>query len=216
LKKPRSSSPARVRQVGEATGSHAGIDWIMAALLAAAAVASALYFRVPFNFDVHSRDFNPFVLVPIVLGAFGLKFFVSALVATLRGRKYGESVLEVDAESVAPGETLRGRVRTATELRPTGDYEICIRCIEAVSRTRTRDAETTTTDVIHWEARLRVPADSVRSIEGIPFQFAIPESALTSGDPTAKGSVRWILEIRAPGPGLDFYALFGVDVRRRG
>ena len=28
-------------------------------------------------------------------------------------------------------------------------------------------------------------------------------------------SVRWILEVKAPLKGLDFYAIFGVDVRAR-
>ncbi len=215
-KRARPAAPP-VRQIGEAAAFHVGIDWLMAVLLVGAAVAAALYFRVPWNFDFQSRDFNPFVLVPVVLGGFGLRFLVKALFATLRGRRYGEATLEVEGEFVAPGETLRGRVRTATDLAPSGPYELRLRCIEAVPHVEVGGGvDRGTYDRIRWEAALEVPATGLRSSAGIPFEIALPADAPVAGDPGLKGAIRWTLDVRAPGPGLDFATWFGVDVRRRG
>jgi hypothetical protein len=58
-----------------------------------------------------------------------------------------------------------------------------------------------------------VPAASVGARDGIPFEFAIPETALALSDHRATGEVRWTPEVRAPQPGLDYEALFGVVVR---
>jgi hypothetical protein len=214
-KRTRTGAPP-VRTIGEAASFHVGIDWLMAALLFGAAIAAALYFRVPWNFDFQSRDFNPFVFVPIVLGGFGLKFFVSALLATLRARRYGEAALEVEGEFVAPGETLRGRVRTATDLAPARGYELRLRCIEAVPHVEVgSSANRGTYDRIRWEATLEVPSAGLRSSAGIPFEFALPADVPVAGDRGLKGQIRWTLDVRAPGPGLDFATWFGVDVRRR-
>lgn len=215
-KRARPAAPP-VRRIGEAASFHVGIDWLMAVLLVGAAVAAALYFPVDWNFDFQSRDFNPFVFVPIVLGGFGLKYLVQALLATLRARRHGEAALEVEGEFVAPGETLRGRIRTATDLAPSGPYELRLRCIEAVPHVEIgAGVDRGTWDRIRWEATLEVPAAGIRSTAGIPFEFALPADVAVAGDPGPKGTIRWTLDVRAPGAGLDFATWFGVDVRRRG
>jgi hypothetical protein len=62
-----------------------------------------------------------------------------------------------------------------------------------------------------------VAPDGVRSSAGIAFSFDLPADALPSRGPpvqtTSDGDVRWILEVTAPLPGLDFYAVFAVDVK---
>ena len=60
-------------------------------------------------------------------------------------------------------------------------------------------------------------AKTVNPREGIPFAFMIPTDAMTTAqsDLMTEGSVRWILEVKAPLTGLDFYAIFGVEVRAR-
>lgn len=213
-KRMRSGAPT-VRRIGEAAGFHAGIDWLMAALLFGAAVAAALYFRAPWQLDFRSPDFNPFVLIPLVLGGFGISYSVKALLATLRARRYGEATLEMDGDFVAPGETLSGRIRTAFDLAPTGDYELTLRCIEAEPRPLTSGVDRPPIDRVRWEASLAIPSPGVRSSAGIPFEFALPPTVLVAGDERAKGAVRWVLAVRARGPGLDFSTWFGIDVRRR-
>lgn len=71
-------------------------------------------------------------------------------------------------------------------------------------------------DHIRWEQTLRVKAQTVNPREGIPFAFTITKDARTTANPDVMtaGSVRWILEVTAPMKGLNFYAIFGVEVRR--
>ena len=96
-------------------------------------------------------------------------------------------------------------------------YELRLQCVEAV-RYKGVDTDdlSRTKDRVRWEATSQVDAQSVNSQEGIPVEFVIPETAYAVGDSWAKGQVRWILEIKAPLPGLDYYAIFGVNVRDRG
>lgn len=203
------------RRVGDTTNFETSIHWIMAALLFGGAIACVIYFKPPFNLDPGSRDFNPLVFVPIALALFGLRPLAKAIRHTLLARRFGESTLEMAGESVPLGGTLDGTIRTSRRLVPGGDYKIWLRCIEAIrieaiaEPTRYRIE-----DHVRWEALREVPRD-VDSQRGIAFEFAIPEKALATADPRAKGAVRWTLEIGAPLRGIDYYALFPLIVRGR-
>jgi len=61
----------------------------------------------------------------------------------------------------------------------------------------------------------QVRAGSVDAQEGIPVEFAIPQKALALGDERAQGAVRWIVDVKAPLPETDFYAIFPLVVRPR-
>ena len=213
------AASSRIRRVEAGTGFHAQIDWIMAALLLGAAAASVLYFHVPLVppvFNPDAPNFNPVVVVTVFLSAFGLKHLISAIWGTMRSRRFGQTVLELEGQTVAPGETLKGVVRVPADLAPLGDYEIRLQCVQQQQTYSTSTGESTgLKDYIRGEQTLRVKAPTANSREGIPFAFMIPTDAMTtanSGLMTA-GSVRWILEVKAPLRGLDFYAIFGVEVR---
>jgi hypothetical protein len=211
------AADSRIRKIEGGTGFHTQIDWIMAALLLGAATASALYFHVPLVppvFNPDAPDFNPVVFVTVFLCVFGLKHVISAVRGTMLGRRFGQSVMEMDGETVAPGETLKGVVRVPADLAPLGDYELRLRCVEQARPTaRSENLK----DYIRAEQTLRVNAQSVNPREGIPFAFMLPADARTTTtlDGMTDGSVRWILEVKAPLKGLDFYAIFGVEVRAR-
>lgn len=215
-----SNDPAprrRIRRVEEGTGFHSQVDWMLAVLLLGAAAASVLYFHVPLVppvFEPDAPDFNPVVVVTVFLSVFGLKYVISAVRATMRSRRFGQSVLEMEGETVAPGETLKGVVRVPAGLAPLGDYEILLQCVQQARPTSISDR---LQDYIRGEQALRVDAKTVNPREGIPFAFTIPTDAMTTAlpDVRAEGSVHWILEVKAPLKGLDFYAIFGVEVRAR-
>jgi len=204
------------RIVAEGTRFHAQIDWIMAVLVLGAAAASflypVLYLKMRFVLDFNSPDFNPAVLVPVFLGVFGLKYLFAAVLATMRGRRFGQAVMEMDGETVAQGETLKGAVRVPADLVPLGDYEFHLQCVhqQYTANGRLRDE-------IRWEETLRVNAQSANRGGGVPFAFMIPRDAMSTAQSTLMTgqSVRWILEVKAPLKGLNFYAIFGVVVRAR-
>jgi hypothetical protein len=210
------TKPRPARRIGEATHFETSTHWFMAALLFGAAIACVWFFKLSFNFDIDSPDFNPLVAVPIVLALFGLRPLALAIRHTMLARQFGASTLEMESESAPLGGTLKGKIRTSTALTPQGDYEIRLRCIEAVRvESPSEPTNSRTEDHIRWEALRRVEARGVNSHRGVPFEFAIPETALAMPDARAKGEVRWSLEMTAPLPGLDYHALFGVIVRAK-
>lgn len=186
----------------------------MVALFLIAAVAAAVYLPAPLVFDPDDPGFSPFGFLPLVLCLGALRYAIPAIRGTLRGRRFGQSVMEMQGETVAPGETLRGVVRVPVDLAPLDDYEVRLRCVQQARPTAT---STNLKDYIRGEQTLRVSAPTVNPRKGIPFEFLIPADAMTTAasDVMAEGSVRWILEARAPLKGLDFYAIFGVEVRAR-
>jgi hypothetical protein len=208
------NAPARATAIGDETGSNASTRWFMAILFLLAAAGCWWWFRGSLDYDFNSRDFNPLGLVPVALAAIGVWNLVPAVRGTLVARKFAGTTFEMDGgDSVMLGETLKGRIRTATDLAPSSDYVVTIQCVEAITHTSQSDLKQTTEDHTRWEATRKVDAASVRSSQGIPVEFNLPATALAIGDERAKGSVRWILEARASLPGTDFSAIFPVDVR---
>jgi hypothetical protein len=213
-----SKAPAasNVHRTSDATNFSTSIHWLMAALLLGAAGACWIWFGLTPNFDPDSRDFNPLVGVPLFLGAFGAYSVFRAVRGTLRHRRFGESFLDTESESVPLGGTLKGRIRTSVKLAPRGDYKITLRCVEQIVTSHPIEVtKERTTDHIRWEGIRRVEAGPVDSAVGIPFEFHIPETAYAMPDARAKGEVRWTVEITAPLEGIDYYALFGVLVRAK-
>jgi len=220
-----STSPSsRIREVWDGTSFHTRTDWIVAVLVLGAAVASiaypVLHLQMSFVLDPYSRDFNPAVLVPVFLFLLGLRQLFSAVHGTLLGRRFGQSVMQVEGRGVAPGETLRGVIRSPVHFEPLGDYEIRLQCVQKVASTM--GMTTRLRDGIVDEQTMHVSARQTDPRKGIPFAFRIPEGALSttvSGTsvleligPPAGGEVRWILEVKAPLKGLNYYAIFGVHV----
>lgn len=196
----------------------------MAVLILGAAAASiaypVLYLQMSFVLDPYSPDFNPAVFVPVFLFVFGLRQLVSAVHGTLLRRRFGQSVMQIDGKSIAPGETLKGVIRSPVHFEPVGDYEIRLQCVQKVAftigmNTRLKDS------IVH-EQTMHVGAGQTDPRKGIPFAFTLPEDARSTTvsstsvleliGPPGGGEVRWILEVKAPLKGLNYYAIFGVLV----
>lgn len=214
MKGTRSATPAaKPNAIGDETGSNAITGWAMACLFLAAAAGTWWWFRGSLNYDFNSRDFNPLGLVPVVLAAIGLWYLVPAIRGSMAARKFGGTSFAMDTEEVSLGEALKGRITTATDLAPTGEYVVTVQCVEAITTFDTMKGENRTRDHVRWEATRKIAPASVRSSQGIPVEFALPKTALGIGDERAKGSVRWVLMVNAPLPGTDFEAIFPVIVR---
>ena len=173
-------------------------------------------YGVRFVFDVHSRNFNPVIFMPILFAALGAFWGARGLLDAFRVWRFGTTVLE--AELPFLGGSLKGTIRTDRELSPTGDYTIRLRCIETVQTGSLAARNVRYVDEPRWEGGRIVARGTVRSTTGIPFEIEIPKGvgALPSRPGselrTAEG-VRWVLEIFAPLRGLNYYALFLVIVR---
>jgi hypothetical protein len=235
--KVRTADPPPEARTEDSGGFHASVDWMMAGLLLGGAGLAVWYFKIAWNFDFDSRDFSPIVFVPVIVGGYGLYYFVGALRGTLRGRKFGTSTLAILGGEVRMGTTLKGVIRTSVELHPQSDYEIRLQCIETFAMAGSGETDRNV-DRIRWEASTKVAPAAVSSKEGIPFEFTLPEPFSKPG-PSKSGSVetswvasisipgfqdvlahnrspdatRWIVTIDAPLDGIDYHAIFGVIVK---
>jgi hypothetical protein len=213
MKNVRMPQPPRQVVLDDGTKSNAGTDWFMVVLFLCAAVAAQWYFKAPLNFDFNSPDFNPFVFVPLISGAICLRYLFPAIRGTLVNRKFGRTVLEMDEGSAELGATLKGVIRSSVEVAPTSDYVINVQCIEAITRMSSMDQKNRKAEHIRWEATRRVDPKTVNAKRGIPVEFQLPTTALATGDERAEGVIRWVMDVKAPLSGTDFYAIFAFVVR---
>lgn len=224
---------------------HNVANWVAAALFLGALGLFVWYLKPTWNFNFDSPDFNPAIFLPFILGGVGFYNLVLAVRGTMRAKSFGSSVLEIQGTKVCLGQTLKGLIRAAVELRPKSDYEIRLQCIETFEmRGNSTSSTTRRVDRIRWEETTRVAPASVNSMSGIPFVFTLPEpfakSDVSNESPQASKlgpfefsgvaavnipglqtvfarnvapiATRWVLEIKAPLKGIDYYAIFGIVV----
>jgi len=131
------NAPARTRTFDDATDSNTATNRSMAILFLLVAAGCWWWFRDSLNYDFNSRDFDPLGLVPVALAAVGLWNLVPTIRGTLVARKFTGTKIEMDGgDGVTLGDTLKGHIRTAGDLAPTSEYVVTIRCVEAITRSR--------------------------------------------------------------------------------
>lgn len=183
--------------------------WIMATGLGGAAVWVSSYLPRPWIFDIENPGFNPIVAVPILLGVAAVRSLFMAMRWTLRQRKFGTATMELQGDgSVRLGDRLEGHVRTATTLRPQGDFRVVLQCIETHQfRGRADEPQRTHHDqqVAVWTQEVRVPAHGIDSRQGVPFAFQLPDSVGSResdvAPPSSTNGIRMTFKgaIRIPG-----------------
>ena len=186
----------------------------MAALFVIAAVAAKIYLPAPLVFDTNSPDFGPFGFLPLILLAGALWYAVPAWRGVMRNRRFGKATMELDSYTTAPGGTLRGVIRVPGGLAPLGDYKFLLQCVEQREE-QNSSGNSGLRDYIREEQTLLVSREGVRAEDGVPFEFVIPRGAMSTSasDMLSSTSVRWLVEVKAPLRGMDFYGIYGVEIR---
>ena len=203
----------------DANAPNASSGYFFAGGMALIGISIVWYFELPLNFDVTDRDFNPLIFVPVLFVLIALYALLKAIRDTLRVRKFGVTTLV--AGPAMAGRRFEGSLRSSRDLAPDGDYTVLLRCIRTyrvggpvVSSGTQRS---TYKDELRWQETVVVPCASIRSSAGIPFAFQIPADALASKGPPVyervHGNVRWILTVSAPMRGLNYHAVFAIDMR---
>lgn len=168
----------------------------------------------PIVLDVHSRDFNPIVVIPLILCVPGLVYTLLAGRDWLWASRFGTSVLDV--EDIEAGGQLQGVLRTEKDIRATSDFVLrlqCIRSQEKVWGGRHGTQQSVVVDDVLGQWKQNVPASGDSSSTGVPFNFALPpEMPPTAGDPGVDGAVRWALIASAPRTGVHYHAVFPIPV----
>jgi hypothetical protein len=188
--------------------------WILAGLVA---VGILTFNKGPLVLDVHSRDFNPIVLIPVIVCIPALIYSFLAGRDWVWARSFGTSVLEAD--DIIAGQRLHGVLRTPFDVHATADFVMRLQCIRSkvvmVSRGHGVQDSVVVDDVL-GEWTQKVPGSSDSSSAGVPFDFTLPPAMPpTAGAPGTSGAVRWALIAAAPRAGLNYHAVFPILVRGR-
>jgi len=203
------ASPVTTRPLtrfDDATASGSNVDLMMAVVLGAAAAWVVYALGTPLVFDPRDREFNPLIVLALILSAIGVFYLVRGVRRRRVLTRFGTTVFDQEGSNVHVGETLRGRVITSRPLSAPDGFQLRLRCIEGKGETMD-ETRRRTRDAILWEASHT--AHTANSQGGIPVEFTIPASALTD----AKfGSQNWTLKVDATVDGKPFEAVFGLRV----
>lgn len=191
---------------------------MFAATMLAIAAFAWWYGELSLNFNIMSPDFNPFILVPVIFGAIGLYSLVRAVLLTYRLRKFGTSSIET--YPVRPGGYFAGRLRSTRAFTATGDFHASVKCIQRVGVLDDPSSAIKTyrsvRDKVVWKTTVTPEGRTIGPDQEIEIAFNLPADGPASrGAPVATdsvGGVRWVLEITAPTPGLNYYAIFAIPV----
>jgi hypothetical protein len=192
--------------------------WKAVAFLVLAAVVFggiAIFNKRPLILEPSSPDFNPIVLMPVIIAIGGVFYLPRAGLDWLRARRFGTSVLELD--EVFAGQRMHGMLRTTRDLNPRSDFVLRLQCIrgkEIAVPGQTRGyTSSTTVDEVLCELIQKVNGQRSRSSVGIPVDFTLPgEMPPTHGIQGIAGSVRWALIAEARLAGLNYNAVFRIPV----
>jgi len=193
-----------------------GVFWLMALVLPSLGFLVLWVAGVPLRFDVPAREFNPLVLLPIIASLAGLFFLVGAIFMTLRLRRYGRSMLSLNKRPKIGGR-VTGRITSTVDVAPSGDWELILQCIETITNAGANN-RIYSTDLTRWKYQQTLPAPSYSLRSGIPVEIAIPDNCLELTDPveiarSARGQLRWVLQLHNQGPGLNYAASFLIPIR---
>ncbi|MCB9664838.1 MAG: hypothetical protein H6732_12055 [Alphaproteobacteria bacterium] len=157
------------------------------------------------------EDDNPAILVVLIFPLLGLGMLAAFVRSVLDRLRFGEVVVQLEAEPAPLGGELVGEALVPRGLPPDAVPRITLTCQESVTR---RSGDDTTTDTrVLWSRT--GPADVARTAGGtrLGFAFALP----AEGAPTdAEGGrrVTWVLEMSASLPGVDLVRRLDAEVVR--
>ena len=195
-----------ITRFDDATASNSNVDLMMAVVLGAASAWVVYALGTPLVFDPSDREFNPLIVLALILGAIGVFYFVRGVRRRGVLNRFGATVFDQDGINLYVGETLRGRVITSRRLSAPAGFDLRVRCIEGKGETMDEKQRRTRAAIL-WEATQTV--HTADSHAGIPVEVAIPASALAD----AKfGSQSWTLMVSAIVDGKPFEAIFGLRV----
>lgn len=206
-------TPYEVRTDDAAAGPNDLRYGMVLVVLAVALFAGGVVgFGWPALVDTNASDARWAVLFLAAAGAiFGLFFVFRGNVRRARFRRDGDSRLLAGLPRL--GAPFAGRIVTAHDLQPRGDFRVTLRC-DRSRRERPRKGSTRRQADRLFERIVAVPAPA-KSTEGVPFAFEIPADGLRSGghgEDEYGFHVAWSLEVRASMAGPDYVARFPIEV----
>ena len=151
------------------------------------------------------------LLFPLV----GAGLLIWAIRATLRWKKFGTSVLELETLPGVIGGHLTGLLATRTALLPEEGLSLKLTCI---NRTVSGSGKNrSVNEKILWRERQVIPKDRIGARpqgSSIPFTFEIPYDAKATDRENMNNAILWYVDAGASVPGVDYGAQFEVPLFR--
>ena len=200
------------RTIEAANRDIASFAFAFAGVLIVAAAGLLWFIDWKVHIDFRSSNAIPLVGLPAAIVLVALFFLFVAILNTLRVARAGRSLLDI--EEAAYGRSVRGHIRTERRLDPTGDYTIRLQCIEKVhipGGGRSTGGSGSNRRFVRWESTQIVKAEGRSSTTGIPVDIRV-DAFPWPKTPHSQGFI-WELTIKAPLRGLDYWAVFGLDIQ---
>lgn len=174
--KPRSFTPLHVEK--DQSGFDLGTQLSLAVLFLVLLILQQIYLPIGWEFDMNSPDFNPLLILPLLLIGIVLWSLFKAGRHWRHLKRFGASFMELGVRApLAQGSTCRGRVRTEQPLPATGDIQITLRCLEGYlfrSLVEDRPPSGRQEWVTAWEETRPLPHAEADATTGLPFEFHLP------------------------------------------
>ncbi|MDT8437579.1 MAG: hypothetical protein RQ729_01060 [Wenzhouxiangellaceae bacterium] len=171
-------------------------------------LASApLWFVIPAEFAAG----RPEILIAVVFPLIGIGLIVWAAREVIRRRRYGESVLLLDALPVPLGGRLAATLQVPVRLQGRA-LSVQVSCVH---RDRSRSGTNrNTTERVLWadQARIGLRGGSAPGQTSARIEMRLPDDRPPAGEPDARDRIIWRLEVGSEEPGVDYRALFELPV----
>jgi hypothetical protein len=146
-------------------------------------------------------------LVTLAFPGVGLVLLLWALRRSLRGRKFGASILQVSADPPKPGGELAAVIHVARPVPGGGPIRLCLQCIQRRT-TRKSKAERAL-----WQQTQNFdPFPGNLDGTDIPVRFNIPADAPITNRDDLRREILWRLEARGPSGLVSYFSRFEVPV----
>ncbi len=174
---------------------------------------------VPMSLTVLPREVlqtrNYSALFGLLFPLVGAGLLIWAIRATLRWKKFGTSVLELETLPGVIGGHLQGVLQTRTALLPKEGLSLKLTCIH---RTVSGSGKNRSVhEKILWRERQVIPKNRIEArVQGssIPFTFEIPYDSKETDRKNMDNAILWYVDAAASVPGVDYGAQFEVPLFR--
>ena len=171
------------------------------------AISVPLLFIVPAEVQSGNMPAAIGLLFPLV----GVWLFLWAVRSTVRWRKFGGSVLELESVPVHPGRVLRGVIRTRLDEPPADGLALTVTCVRRIDP----PGKSNVHEKILWQEEARIPSEMLRrEFDGtvIPVEVDIPDGVQPTDLTDRRNTVHWRVHVQAAVTGIDYAAVFEVPV----
>jgi hypothetical protein len=161
------------------------------------------------------QDRNYPALVGLLFPLAGAGLLIWAIRATLRWKKFGTSLLELETLPGVIGGHLEGILQTPTPLFAEEGFSLKLTCIDR--RVTGSGKNRSVNEKILWRERQVIPKERIEAgIQGssIPLTFQIPYDARETDRKDMDNAILWYVDAEASVPGVDYGAQFEVPLFR--